>query len=344
MPNALDPALRRPGRFDRELELPAPSAEERARIFAYCCHQLPLDSSVNLAELAQTCVGYVGADIAALCREAAMLALRSSETSRQKSESKSQSELQPQTQTQTESISSATTKVHKLHFSLAQKKILVSSRRGFEVDFQRTQWSDVGGLEEIKSKLIQSVEWPLLHAETFIQLGIQAPRGILLHGPPGCSKTTLVKAMATSTHSAFLSMNGALVYSAYLGEAELNIRRLFSRARANRPCIIFLDEIDALVGKRSLSGAADSQTAMEKRILSTLLNEMDGIQLATGVLVVGATNRLDMLDAALLRPGRFDHIIYVRLLDRLHSVSHPHPHPHTRSPTHFIVNASGPTT
>jgi len=192
----------------------------------------------------------------------------------------------------------------------AMTKVLPSTQRESKVQVQQVTWDDIGGLEDVKLKLRQAVEWPIMHRDSFERLGLRPPRGILLHGPPGCSKTTLVKAVATTCNANFLALSGASVYSPFVGDAEKAVREIFSKARAGAPSLIFLDEIEAMVGKRSFSQGSGGDSVQE-RVLSTMLNEMDGVESVEGVLVVGATNRVDLLDPALLRPGRFDEVILV---------------------------------
>ncbi|KAJ2475884.1 hypothetical protein EV174_005117, partial [Coemansia sp. RSA 2320] len=278
-PNALDAALRRPGRFDREISIDIPSPQARLRILQHYLRRMP-DGGLSLAGLSEMTAGYVGADLAALCREAGGQAI-----------------VQRRPVTMDD-------------FGRAMRTVTASTRRGLAVEVADTQWSDVGGLDDIKRKLRQAVEWPTVHREAMARLGIRPPRGILLFGPPGCSKTTLVRVLATQTRATFVSVNGAGLYSAYVGDSERTLRDVFRRARAAAPAIVFLDEVDAIVGKRLAQSRGDS---VQERILSTLLNEMDGMTGTAddGVLVVGATNRIDMIDSALLRPGRFDRVLYV---------------------------------
>ncbi|KAL6050238.1 AAA family ATPase [Balamuthia mandrillaris] len=301
-PNAIDPALRRPGRFDREVEIGPPKPAERAQILRVHSKALPLHPSVKLEDIAERCIGYVGADLAALCREAAMIALKRHLSTNISSIVNSGTSLQTACVTMDD-------------FVEAMKLIPVSSQRGATGELEKVSWDDIGGLESVKQQLKESVEWPLLHRETFKRLGIEAPRGILLHGPPGCCKTTLVKAIACSGHFSFFSLNGATLYSPFMGDSEAAVREIFKRARHNTPSIIFFDEIDAVVGKRGMEAGASTDSGVQERVLSTLLNEMDGVENATGVLVVAATNRPDMLDAALLRSGRIDQVIEVPLPD-----------------------------
>ncbi|XP_069561775.1 ATPase family gene 2 protein homolog B isoform X1 [Brachyistius frenatus] len=317
-PDSLDSALRRPGRFDREVIIGAPTSQQRKAILSVLCDRMPVCPSVNMVELAQRTTGYVGADLSALCREAAMHALREN------------------------SKGSGESAVVMKHFQEALKSVRPSCLRSSlgRTDLSPLPWEQIGGLEDIKLKLRQSIEWPMRYPEAFVRLGLSRPRGVLLYGPPGCAKTTLVKAAATSSHCAFLSVSGADLYSPYVGDSEKALAQLFRQARACAPCILFLDEIDSLIGSRSNSQTLNS---VQTRLLSVLLNEMDGVGLKTlerrgtekilqadgaedsriqeqldcqevcnkDVMVVAATNRPDCLDSALLRPGRLDHIIYV---------------------------------
>ncbi|XP_044041362.1 spermatogenesis-associated protein 5-like protein 1 isoform X1 [Siniperca chuatsi] len=317
-PDSLDPALRRPGRFDREVIIGAPTLQQRKAILSVLCARIPVCPSVDMAELAQRTTGYVGADLSALCREAAMHAIREN------------------------SKGSGEQAVGMKHFQEALKSVRPSCLRSSlgRTELSPMSWEQIGGLDEVKLKLRQSIEWPMRYPEAFIRLGLCRPHGVLLYGPPGCAKTTLVKAAASSSHCAFLSVSGADLYSPYVGDSEKALAQLFRQARACAPCILFLDEIDSLIGSRSNSQTTNS---VQTRLLSVLLNEMDGVGLRTlerrgtdkilqaegleenhtqeqldcqevcnkDVMVIAATNRPDCLDSALLRPGRLDHIIYV---------------------------------
>ncbi|KAI8092750.1 P-loop containing nucleoside triphosphate hydrolase protein [Halteromyces radiatus] len=288
-PNAIDPALRRPGRFDREISVDAPDVNTRYKLITSQLRTMPLDSSIDINYLAHCTNGFVAADITSLCREAALHAVQRKQIEFDTSNS-----------------------VNLNDFKVALSKVGPSLQRGFQVNVEATRWEDVGGLKQVKKQLKQAVEWPLIHKDAFTRLGLKPPRGILLYGPPGCSKTTLVKVIASSSGASFLSINGAQLYSPYVGDSEKVVRTTFQRARASAPAIIFLDETEAIVGKRNMgNGGTTSGDSVQERILSTLLNEMDGVESAESVLVVGATNRPDMLDAALMRPGRFDRLIYV---------------------------------
>lgn len=290
-PNAIDPGLRRPGRFDLEVTLMPPIAADRLRILSAL--EPEMDYSF-LREIANRTTGFVPADLAALCNLARQLDNR---THRATTEDGSAS--------------------YYASFEEALGKTKPSVLRDcLAVEVPRCTWDDIGGLSEVKKRLKMAVEWPLRYPDTFRRLGLKAPRGILLHGPPGCSKTTLVRAAASESHAAFLRLNGADIYSCYLGEAERILREGFASARAAAPCILFLDEIDAIVGKRSTAGQGQTDgNGVQERVLSTLLTEMDGVVSASGVLVVGATNRVDLLDDALLRPGRFDDVLEVSTPD-----------------------------
>uniref|UniRef100_A0A3Q4I3T9 AFG2 AAA ATPase homolog B n=1 Tax=Neolamprologus brichardi TaxID=32507 RepID=A0A3Q4I3T9_NEOBR len=251
-PDSLDPALRRPGRFDREIIIGAPTLQQRKAILSVLCERMPVCPSVNQTALAQTTIGYVGADLSALCREAAMHAIR--EDSKQL--------------------------VSMKHFHEALKSVRPSCLRSSmgRTELSPVTWEQIGGLDDVKLKLRQSIEWPMAHPEAFVRLGLCRPRGVLLYGPPGCAKTTLVKAAATSSNCAFLSVSGADLYSPYVGDSEKALAQLFHQARACAPSILFLDEIDSLIGSRSHSQTPNS---VQTRLLSVLLNEMDGIGLKT---------------------------------------------------------------
>lgn len=286
-PNAIDPALRRPGRFDLEMEVPVPGPAARADILRVCTRAMPVAEGTDLAAIALRCVGYVGADLAALCREAALAAMREG----------------------AEAVAAP-------HFARAMCSVVPSTRRATAVaGVGGVTWDDIGGLEDVKRELREAVEWPLLRAESLARMGVTPARGILMFGPPGCCKTTLVRAAANSCHASFLSVSGAAIYSPYLGDAEAFMRELFKRARLAAPAIVFLDEIDSIVGSRTGAGSG-SRDDVRERVLSTLLNEMDGFERMAGVVVVAATNRIDLLDKALMRPGRFDRTIRVGLPDQ----------------------------
>ncbi|CAM0134819.1 unnamed protein product [Umbelopsis sp. WA50703] len=298
-PNVLDPALRRPGRFDREIFIDAPDEISRRHILQSQTKGINIDHAEDvISQLATMTNGYVAADLMALCREAINHAIE--KWMRQQSES------------MYEDVSVGDkAKLTLEDFAAAMAKIGPSIQRGFETMVEKKTWDDIGGLEPVKQKLKQATEWPMLYGDTFKRLGLKPPRGVLLFGPPGCSKTTLVKVIASVSGATFLSVNGAQIYSPFVGDSEKIIRTTFQKARSAAPSVIFLDEIEAIVGKRNLGGGGSGSDSVQERVLSTLLNEMDGVESASSVLIIGATNRPDMLDAALMRPGRFDKIIYV---------------------------------
>ncbi|CAH9123995.1 unnamed protein product [Cuscuta epithymum] len=286
--DTLDPALRRSGRFDAEIEVTTPNEDERFHILNLYTKKLPLDPSVDLQSIAASCNGYVGADLEALCREATMSAVRRS------------SELD-----QVDCSWNITVD----DWRHAKSIVGPSITRGVVVEIPKVSWEDIGGLQGIKKKLQQAVEWPLRHSEAFARLGVSPLHGILLHGPPGCSKTTLAKAAAHAAQASFFSLSGAELYSMYVGEGEALLRNTFRRARLAAPSIIFFDEADVIAAKRG--GSSSGSSLVGERLLSTLLTEMDGLEQMKGILVLAATNRPQAIDAALMRPGRFDLVLYV---------------------------------
>ncbi|XP_060709038.1 spermatogenesis-associated protein 5-like protein 1 isoform X2 [Hemiscyllium ocellatum] len=316
-PEALDPALRRPGRFDREILIGVPTMSQRQSILKVVTSSMPLRADVDLSWLAEATSGYVGADLTALCREAALQLVRRS------------------------SQDTANKEITFADFCEAIKIVQPSCLRSSIglTDFKPVHWNQIGGLDQVKLKLKQSIQWPVLYPQAFERMGVTPTRGILLCGPPGCAKTTLVKAAASSYRCSFLSISGADLFSPFVGDSEKILAQVFKQARAAAPSILFLDEIDSIFGSRSFDGA--NGRSVKERVLSVLLNEMDGIgqpligrrisernMLASeanqveptkkfqevcnkNVIVVAATNRPDLLDDALLRPGRFDQIILV---------------------------------
>ncbi len=300
LPQVLDPALRRPGRFDREIAIPIPDRHGRQEILEIHSRGMPLAEEVDLTHLAEITHGFVGADLEALCREAAMICLR---------------RIMPDVDFGLARIpydQLAQLEVEMDDFMEALQTIEPSAMREVFVEVPNVHWEDVGGLKEVKARLVEAVEWPLQHPDLFAQAGIRPPQGILLYGPPGCGKTLLAKAVASETKVNFISVKGPELLSKYVGESERAVREIFRKARQAAPCIIFFDEIDALVPRRN-SGTADSHVT--ERVLSQFLAELDGVEELKKVLVLGATNRLDILDAAILRPGRFDEILEIELPD-----------------------------
>jgi transitional endoplasmic reticulum ATPase len=294
-PNAIDPALRRPGRFDREVEINVPDKDGRHRIILIHSRGMPLES-VDPKAIAEITHGFVGADLAALCREAAMRALR---------------RYLPRINLEDDEIPPevlADLRVTNDDFIEALREIQPTAMREVTIEVPNVRWSDVGGLELIKHKLQQAVQWPLQEPEAFSRLGVEPPRGVLLYGPPGCGKTLLARAVATESEANFISIKGPEVLSKWVGESEKAVREVFRRARHAAPAIIFFDEIDAIAPPRG-TGGGDSHVT--ERVISQFLTEVDGIQGLKDIVVLAATNRPDLLDPALLRPGRFDRHILV---------------------------------
>lgn len=295
-PDALDQALRRPGRFDREIELRVPDREGRMEILEIHTRAMPLSDDVNISKLAETTHGFVGADLAALCREAAMNALR---------------RVLPDIDLQEQRI--APEILDKLFvtsndFIDSMKSISPSALREVFIEVPNVHWGDIGGLQELKESLKEVVEWPLSNISSFQRIGVQPSKGILLFGPPGTGKTLLTKAVATESKANFISVKGSEILSKWFGESERKIAEIFKKAKQASPCIIFFDEIDAIAPIR---GSAAGEPRVTERMVNTILSEMDGLEELRGVVVIGATNRPDLMDPALLRPGRFDEVVLV---------------------------------
>ncbi|RJQ64296.1 MAG: AAA family ATPase [Desulfobacteraceae bacterium] len=296
LPNALDPALRRPGRFDREIVIPIPDRNGRLEILEIHSRGMPLAQDVDMVHLSEITHGFVGADLEALCREAAMICLR---------------RIMPDIDFASTSIpyeQLVKLEVHMDDFLAAMRDVEPSAIREVFAEVPDVRWEDVGGLGTIKERLVEAVEWPLKFPHLFEEAGVRPTKGILLSGPPGCGKTLLAKAIATEGRINFISVKGPALLSQYVGESEGAVREVFRKARQAAPCIVFFDEIDALIPVRS-AGSSDSHVA--ERVLSQFLAEMDGIEELKDVLVLGATNRIDMLDNAALRPGRFDEMVEI---------------------------------
>ncbi|MEW6685003.1 MAG: CDC48 family AAA ATPase [Candidatus Edwardsbacteria bacterium] len=292
IPDVLDPALRRPGRFDRELEIPIPDKNARLEILQIHTRGMPLSEDVSLEKLAEITHGFVGADLEALAREAAMVCLR---------------KILPKVDFELAEIPYETLlelEVTMDNFMEALKEIEPSAIREVFIEIPDVKWSDVGGLEDIKKQLIEAIEWPLKYPELFTKAKTRPPKGILLHGPPGTGKTLVAKAVANESGVNFISVKGPQLMSKYLGESEKGIRQVFKKAKQASPTIVLFDEIDAVVPIRGAGGGDSTRTT--ERVISQFLTEMDGIEELKGVVVLGATNRFDMLDPAVLRPGRFD--------------------------------------
>lgn len=297
MPNMLDPALRRPGRFDREIELGVPSKEGRLEILKIHTRNMPLAKDVALEEVANVTHGFVGADLNALAKEAAMIVLR---RILPQLKAKGIEEDQPIPQEILENLM-----ISQEDFIESLRVVRPSAMREVLVETPDVNWDDVGGLEDVKDKLKEAVEWPLKRPAVFKRMGVRPPRGILLYGPPGTGKTLLAKAVAKESEANFILVNGPSLLSKWVGESEKAVREIFRKARQTAPTILFFDEIDSLASRRN--SASDSK--VDERVVNQMLTEMDGLQSLSDVVIIGATNRPDIVDPALLRQGRFDRVI-----------------------------------
>jgi len=294
-PDSIDPALRRPGRFDREIEIGIPDDEGRFDILSIHTRGMPVNEKVDLKQISKTTHGFVGADLEVLSKEAAMRSLR---------------RILPEIDLDEEKISPEFLQKIQItsdDFREALKEVRPSALREVQVQIPDVSWDDVGGLDELKEELKEAVEWPIKYKDAYDYVNVESPKGILLHGPPGTGKTLIAKALAKMTESNFISIKGPELLSKWVGESEKGVREMFRKARQAAPCIIFLDEVDALVPRRG--GGSDSHVT--ENVVSQILTEIDGLEELNNVLIIGATNRLDIVDEALLRPGRFDRIIKV---------------------------------
>jgi transitional endoplasmic reticulum ATPase len=295
-PDSIDPALRRPGRFDREIEIGIPDDEGRFDILSIHTRGMPIDEKVDLKQISKTTHGFVGADLEVLSKEAAMRSLR---------------RILPEIDLDEEKISSDILQKIQItsdDFRDALKEVRPSALREVQVQIPNVSWNDVGGLDALKEELKEAVEWPIKYKDAYDYVDVESPKGILLHGPPGTGKTLIAKALAKMTESNFISIKGPELLSKWVGESEKGVREIFRKARQAAPCIIFLDEVDALVPRR---GSGGSESHVTENVVSQILTEIDGLEELHNVLIIGATNRLDIVDEALLRPGRFDRIIKV---------------------------------
>jgi len=295
-PGALDPALRRPGRFDREIEIGVPDKQGRYEVIQIHTRGMPLAPDVDLKKLSDTTHGYTGADVSALGRETAMKALR---------------RYLPQINLEEERVPPSVLEKMEVtmdDFANAYKEVTPTAMREVYIEVPTVHWDDIGGLEEAKQELKEAVEWPLKTPEIFKRLGIKPPKGILIYGPPGCGKTLLARGVATESEANFITIKGPEVFSKWVGESEKAIREVFRKARMAAPAVIFFDEIDSLSPRR---GAGFSDSGVTERVISQLLTEMDGLITLEDIVVIAATNRPDLVDPAVLRPGRFDRLIYV---------------------------------
>jgi len=295
-PDSIDPALRRPGRFDREIEIGIPDDKERFEILSIHTRGMPIDEKVDLEQISKSTHGFVGADLEALSKEAAMRSLRRILPEIDLDEEKVSSEILQKIQITSED------------FRDALKEVRPSALREVQVQIPDVSWDDVGGLDQLKEELCEAIEWPIKYKEAFDYVNVETPKGILLYGKPGTGKTLIAKAVAKMTESNFISIKGPELLSKWVGESEKGIREIFRKARQVAPCIIFFDEIDALVPRR---GSGSSGSHVSENVVSQILTEIDGLEELHNVLIIGATNRLDIVDEALLRPGRFDRIIEV---------------------------------
>ncbi|MGC9517013.1 MAG: CDC48 family AAA ATPase [Methanomicrobiales archaeon] len=294
-PDALDPAIRRPGRFDREIEIGVPDKDGRNEVLQIHTRGMPLNEKVDLDEIADVTHGFVGADLESLCKEAAMRVLR-----RILPDIKAEEEIPKETLQKMI--------VKKSDFKEALKEIQPSALREVLVQVPNVKWEDIGGLENTKQELQEAVEWPLKYPENFEKFGVRPPKGVLLYGPPGTGKTLLAKAVANESDANFIAVKGPELLSKWVGESEKGVREIFRKARQTAPTVIFFDEIDSIASTRS---GADSDSGVTKRVVNQLLTEIDGMEELTDVSVIAATNRVDIIDPALVRPGRFDRHIKV---------------------------------
>jgi len=300
--NALDPAIRRPGRFDREIEISVPDRDGRKEILQIHTRGMPLAKDVDLDHYANITHGFVGADVEALAKEAAMSALRGILPKIKLEEKEA---IPPEVLEKLQ--------VTKDDFDSGLRMVEPSAMREVLVEVPNVRWEDVGGLEDAKQELKEAVEWPLKHPDSFKRMGIEPPRGILLYGPPGSGKTLLARAVATESEANFIAIKGPQLLSKWVGESEKGIRETFRKARMAAPAIVFFDEVDAIVPARG-SGFGDSHVT--ERVISQLLTELDGLEKLENVVVLAATNRPDLIDSAVLRPGRFDRLVLVPAPDK----------------------------
>ncbi|MBQ3736014.1 MAG: AAA family ATPase, partial [Candidatus Methanomethylophilaceae archaeon] len=294
-PNSIDEALRRPGRFDREIEINIPDRDGRFDILQIHARGMPLADDVDLNKLADLTHGYAGADLSALTKEAAMAALR---------------RVLPDVDLESDEIPKETLnkiEVRWEDFVQGLKEMQPSTLREVLIEKPNVRWDDVGALEDAKQELKEAVEWPLKYGKVFSHMNAKPPRGILLYGPPGTGKTMLAKAVATESEANFISVKGPEFLSKWVGESEKAVRETFRKARQASPCVVFMDEIDSITSERG----SGSDSHVTERVISQLLTEMDGLNALNDVIVIAATNRPDIIDPALLRPGRFDKSIYI---------------------------------
>mmetsp|Transcript_30995 Transcript_30995/g.70897 ORF Transcript_30995/g.70897 Transcript_30995/m.70897 type:complete len:470 (-) Transcript_30995:59-1468(-) len=300
-PQTLDSALRRPGRFDRELDMGVPDDKGRLEILKIKTRDMRLDEDVDLDAIAKNIHGYVGADVQQLCMEAALECIRSKMGYIDFDADRVDRKI-------LDSIL-----VQKKHFDHALGVVHPSSLRENQVEVPDVSWEDVGGLEDVKRELHETVQYPVEHADKYIKFGMNPSKGVLLYGPPGCGKTLLAKAIANECGANFISIKGPELLTQWFGESEANVRELFDKARAASPCILMFDELDSIAKTRGGSGGGSSEAS--DRVINQILTEIDGVGARKNVFVIGATNRPDVLDGAVIRPGRLDQLIYIPLPD-----------------------------
>ena len=301
-PNAIDPALRRPGRFDREIDIGIPDEQGRLDILLIHSRGMPMTEDVNLESIAKVTHGFVGADLEALSKEAAMRSLR---------------RILPEINLEQPKIPAEILnkiKITKQDFDEALRDVQPSAMREVLVQRPNIGWEDIGGLQQVKEELTEAIEWPLKHANLFAEADVQPPKGILLYGPPGTGKTMIAKAVAATSEANFISIKGPELISKWVGESEKGVREVFRKARQAAPCVIFFDELDAVAPRRG--GGSEGDAHVTERVISQMLTELDGLEDLKGVVVIGATNRPDIIDEALLRPGRFDRLLEVQPPDK----------------------------
>jgi transitional endoplasmic reticulum ATPase len=300
-PNAIDPALRRPGRFDREIDIGIPDEQGRLDILLIHSRGMPLTEDVNLESIAKVTHGFVGADLEALSKEAAMRSLR---------------RILPEINLEQPKIPAEILnkiKITKQDFDEALRDVQPSAMREVLVQRPNVGWEDIGGLQQVKEELVEAIEWPLRHVDLFTEADVQPPKGILLYGPPGTGKTMIAKAVAATSEANFISIKGPELISKWVGESEKGVREVFRKARQAAPCVVFFDELDAIAPRR---GGSEGDSHVTERVISQMLTELDGLEDLKGVVVIGATNRPDIIDEALLRPGRFDRTLEVPVPDK----------------------------
>src|ERR671914_1200695 len=300
-PNAIDPALRRPGRFDREIDIGIPDEQGRLDILLIHTRGMPLTEDVDLESIAKVTHGFVGADLEALSKEAAMRSLR---------------KILPEINLEQPKIPAEILnkiKITRQDFDEALRDVQPSAMREVLVQRPNVGWEDIGGLQQVKEELAEAIEWPLKHANLFAEASVEPPKGILLYGAPGTGKTMIAKAVAATSEANFISIKGPELISKWVGESEKGVREVFRKARQASPCVIFFDELDAIAPRR---GGPEGDARVTERVISQMLTELDGLEDLKGVVVIGATNRPDIIDEALLRPGRFDRILEVPVPDK----------------------------